>query len=90
MSYGLSNKKLDIGGPKGNVFAVLGIAMGIVKQVEGKAASKTWAAEAFDLDNSSYEDVLRAVIAKTGITLIASHDIGIDPSLYTIEDNEYL
>jgi len=90
MSYDLGNKKLDISGPKGSVFAVIGIAKSLVNMVEGASAGKEWI-DSLDLSNMLYEDVLREVIAKTGISLVSPHDLGIPEDLYTIEStNDYL
>ena len=89
MGYHLEHKKLDISGPKGNVFAILGIARKIVNMVESVEAGKEWIDSVIESSND-YEEILREVIKKTGITLVSPHPLPIDPELYTITEDNYL
>lgn len=96
MSYGLSHLKIDIGGTDGNVFVLIAKACSIVEQIEGKEVAKTFRQQCHGQSmskigfNWEYEDVLLLIIEKTGITLVASHELPIPSELYTIEANPYL
>lgn len=95
MSYRLSHIKLDIGGPKGNAFVVIALTSDLVKQIEGFEAVKKYTAECrgemvTKLGGSwDYNDLLRFVVKKTGITLVAEHELpSVDSDLYVIEKKD--
>ena len=93
-SYGLSHIKLDLSGPKGNVFYVLGAIENLVQQVEGYDAAKGFAEMAmgtacnaigFNVHND-YNTILRYCKEKTGITFVANSKIGeLDDDLYEVK-----
>lgn len=88
-SYRLKDRKLDISGPKGNAFIVMGVATEFVKQVEGIEVSRRFFR--YLRESSDYNELLRRVIRKTGITLVSPYELrGIDPDLYEIEESDYI
>jgi hypothetical protein len=92
-SYGLDHVKLDISGPKGNVFYLLSAIKNLVKQVEGWEASKGFAEMAmgtacnaigFNVQHD-YNTILRYCKEKTGVTFVANSKIGeLDDDLYEV------
>ena len=92
MSYGLNHLKIDIGGPDGNTFFLLAKVCSVIRQVEGKEEASKFRKLCMGQGMSKlgfewgYEDILRAIIDKTGITLVSDRELPIDPSLYTIEE----
>ena len=93
-SYGLSHVKLDLSGPKGNVFYVLGAIEKLVQQVEGYDAAKGFAEMAMGTAcnaigfnvHHDYNTILRYCKEKTGITFVANSKIGeLDDDLYEVK-----
>jgi len=93
-SYGLSHIKLDLSGPKGNVFYVLGAIEKLVQQVEGSAAAKGFGEMAmgtavnklgFNVQHD-YNTISRYCKEKTGVTFMANSKIGeLDDDLYEVK-----
>ena len=97
MSYKLSHIKLDISGEKGNALVVIALTSDLVKQLEGRdAAEKYQAGCRGELvsklgGNWLYNDLLRFVINKTGITLVSDRELpSVDSDLYTIEKKDQI
>ena len=97
MSYKLSHIKLDIAGPKGNVFVVIALTSDLVKQIEGHDAVEQYQAGCrgemvTKLGGSwNYNDLLRFVVNKTGITLVSDREIpSVDSDLYVIEKKDQI
>jgi len=77
--------KLDISGPKGNAFVILGNAKDIMKKMafsednQDKAMSRMIA--------SDYNSLLREFVKLTGVQLVSPHELdSVDPELYTIDE----
>jgi len=94
-SYGFDHIKLDLSGPKGNVYYVLGAIQKLVQQVEGHTAAKGFAEMAmgtalnklgFNVQHD-YNTILRYCKEKTGITFVASQQLDIDDDLYDLRKN---
>ena len=92
-SYGLSHVKLDLSGPKGNVFYVLGAIEKLVQQVEGYDAAKGFAEMAMGTAcnaigfnvHHDYNTILRYCKEKTGITFVANQKLDVDDDLYELK-----
>jgi hypothetical protein len=93
-SYGLDHIKLDLSGPKGNVFYVLSAIENLVKQVEGWEAAKGFAEMAMGTavnklgfnNHNDYNTILRYCKEKTGITFVANNKMGeLDDDLYEVK-----
>jgi len=91
-SYGFSHIKLNLSGPKGNVYYVLGAIQKLVQQVEGLQAGKGFAEMAmgtavnklgFDIQHD-YNTILRYCKEKTGVTFVANSKLDIDNDLYEV------
>ena len=85
--------KLNLSGPKGNVFYVLGAIEALVKQCEGYEAAKGFAEMAmgtavnklgFNVHND-YNTILRYCKEKTGVTFVANQKLDIDDDLYELK-----
>lgn len=92
-SYGFKHIKLDLSGPKGNVFYVLGAIENLVRQCEGYEAAKGFGEMAmgtavnklgFNVHND-YNTILRYCKEKTGVTFVANQKLDIDDDLYEIK-----
>jgi len=95
MSYGLKHVKLNLSGSHGNVFHILGAAKGLVRQVEGSKEAREFA----DKANGTawrgvggvwtYNDVLRTVKDKIGLTFVADGELtDVDKDLYELNDHK--
>jgi hypothetical protein len=93
-SYGLTHIKLDLSGPKGNVYYVLGAIQKLVQQVEGHTAANGFAEMAMGTavnklgfeNHNDYNTILRYCKEKTGITFVANNKIGeLDDDLYEVK-----
>ena len=93
-SYGFSHIKLDLSGPKGNVYYLLGAIEDLVKQCEGYEASKGFgnmamgtACNAIGFDNhNDYNTILRYCKEKTGVTFVANDKMSeLDDDLYEVK-----
>jgi len=89
----MSNKiRLDIGGPKGNAYYI----MGTVRQLCGSREEADEVVQAMlgtsftnlGGQGNNYEDLLRVYLRHFPfVELYATHDIGIDKELYTLDTN---
>jgi hypothetical protein len=92
-SYGFDHIKLDLSGPKGNVFYLLGAIQKLVQQVEGYKAAAGFAEMAmgtacnaigFNVHND-YNTILRYCKEKTGVTFVANNKMNeLDDDLYEV------
>lgn len=91
MSYHLHQYKINIGGPDGNTWFLLAKVIPIIRQVEGEEAASAFRQLCLGQTMCklgftwSYEDVLKTIIDKTGITFISYYELPISPELYTLE-----
>ncbi len=97
LEWPLCGKKIDIGGPDGNVFFLIGKVSGAIRSVYGNDDAEAYSEgahgrtfKAMGFTDWTYEDVLKYTIDSTGIELTADRDIGINEILYTITRNDYL
>jgi|APSaa5957512535_1039671.scaffolds.fasta_scaffold00113_102 hypothetical protein len=95
MSYGLKHVKLNLSGSHGNVFHILGAAKGLVRKVEGFKAANEFARQADGTawremgGDWSYNDVLRTVKDKIGLTFVADGELtDVDKDLYELNDHK--
>ena len=95
MSYGLKHVKLNLSGSHGNVFHILGAAKGLVSKVEGHKAANEFARQADGTawremgGDWTYNDVLRTVKDKIGLTFVANSELpDVDKDLYELNDHK--
>jgi hypothetical protein len=95
VSYGLKHVKLNLSGSHGNVFHILGAAKGLVRKVEGFKAANEFARQADGTawremgGDWSYNDVLRTVKDKIGLTFVADGELtDVDKDLYELNDHK--
>jgi len=83
-------KKLDITGQKGNSFVIMGYAKELAKQLEYTREEIVELIE--DMTSYDYEHLLRVFVEHfSGIVkLVSTRDLGIDPTLCEIENNDYI
>lgn len=103
MKYPIGDKKIDIGGTKGNVFLLTSILRDVVSRLYTPDAGvelyeyvmfidgETKFAEAVGGgDEYDYEDVLRRCVETTGVQFVSERRLSISSELYKIERNAYL
>ncbi len=92
-SYGFDHIKLDLSGPKGNVFYLLGAIENLVKQCEGYEAAKGFSQMAMGTavnklgfeNHNDYNTILRYCKEKTGVTFVANSKMDeLDDDLYEV------
>ena len=93
IQHDLSHLKLDIGGPKGNVYYVLGTCKKLVAKLEGFEAGESFIDMATGIpwkelggESWNYNDVLRYIKEKLNITFVSRHELDIDDDLYEVSD----
>jgi hypothetical protein len=94
IQHDLSHIKLDIGGPKGNVYYVLGACKNLITKLEGHEAGDSFIDMATGTpwkelggESWNYNDVLRYIKDKLGITFVSRHELsGVDEDLYVLSD----
>tara|TARA_B100001179_G_C18493250_1_gene360939 strand:+ start:330 stop:635 length:306 start_codon:yes stop_codon:yes gene_type:complete len=94
IQHDLSHIKLDIGGPKGNVYYVLGACKNLITKLEGHEAGDSFIDMATGTpwkelggESWNYNDVLRYIKDKLGITFVSRHKLsGVDKDLYELSD----
>ena len=93
-SYGFNHIKLNLSGPKGNVFYLLGAIQNLVKQCEGYEAAKGFAEMAMGTavnklgfeNHNDYNTILRYCKEKTGVTFVANTKMDeLDDDLYEVK-----
>jgi len=84
--------RLDIGGEKGNAFYIMSTVRGLcgnadeAKDICAKMRGDTFSA--LGGNGNDYEGLLRVYLKHFPfVELYATHDIGIDPELYTLDEN---
>jgi len=87
----MSKIRLDIGGPKGNAYYIMSTVRHLVgpDQDEREICARMRGESFSALGGQwSYEDLLRVYLQEFPfVELYATHDIGIDKELYTLDTN---
>ena len=92
-SYGFDHIKLDLSGPKGNVFYLLGAIENLVQQCEGREVAKGFCEMAMGTavnklgfeNHNDYNTILRYCKEKTGVTFVANDKMDqLDDDLYEV------
>lgn len=88
--------RLDIGGPKGNAWYIISTVKGLCRSMgmddsEAKDICAEMRGDVFEKlggKGNDYEGLLRVYLNHFPfVELYATHDVGIDPELYTLDEN---
>lgn len=91
----MMTRKLDLSGPKGNAFVILGLANDLGKQlgIEDHGTIVNRQQIQTDMQSGDYNNLLRVFKEYFGdhVTFTSPHELdGVDGDLYSIEESEWI